>query len=169
MSQDVKDREDHEDREGQSKHIEREFETGMDEVFKTVAGMTAANVKRTYDEFQHESLESVRRNRTYVDEVLADSRNHSNNLNNVALQCLQNAVENANFKSKNCLDTANLVNKQAAAHRDIAIDREWNIDEVAALASTLIRDLSGTNVSKEGIEAAVAAAVAKAVSTPTPK
>ena len=96
MSEDVK------DREGQSKHIEREFETGMDEVFKTVAGMTAANVKRTYDEFQHESLESVRRNRTYVDEVLADSRNHSNNLNNVALQCLQHAVENANFKAKNC-------------------------------------------------------------------
>lgn len=163
MSQDVKDRE---DREGQSKHIEREFETGMDEVFKTVAGMTAANVKRTYDEFQQESLESIRRNRTYVDEVLHDARNHSNNLNNVALQCLQNAVESANFKAKNCLDTANLVNKQAAAHRDIAIDREWNLDEVAALAATMIRDISGTNVMKEAVEAAVAAAVAKSVNPP---
>ena len=162
MSEDVKDRE---EREGQSKHIEREFETGMDEVFKTVAGMTAANVKRTYDEFQQESLESIRRNRTYVDGVLNDAKNHSNNLNNIAVQALQNAVENANFKAKNCLDTANLVNKQAAAHRDIAIDREWNLDEVAALASTLIRDLSGANVSKEAIEAAVAAAVAKTMQT----
>jgi hypothetical protein len=151
------------EREAAPKQTERSYETGMDEVFKTVSSMTAANVKRTYDEFQQESLESIRRNRTYVDDVLHDSRNHANNLNNVALQALQNAVENANFKAKNCLDTANLVNKQAAAHRDIAIDREWNLDEVAALASTLIRDLSGTNVSKEAIEAAVAAAVAKAV------
>ena len=103
-----------------------------------------------------------------VDEVLHDARNHSNNLNNVALQCLQNAVENANFKAKNILDTANLINKQAAAHRDIAIDREWNIDEVAGLSSTLIRDLSGTNVMKEAVEAAVAAALAKAVN-PAPK
>ena len=153
------------EREASPKQTERSFEVGMDEVFKTVATMTAANVKRTYDEFQQESLESIRRNRTYVDEVLADSRNHSNNLNSVALQCLQNAVENANFKAKNCLDTANLINKQAAAHRDIAIDREWNLDEVAALASTLIRDLSGANVSKEAIEAAVAAAVAKTMQT----
>jgi hypothetical protein len=147
------------EREASPKQTERSFEVGMDEVFKTVATMTAANVKRTYDEFQQESLESIRRNRTYVDEVLHDSRNHSNNLNNVALQCLQNAVENANFKAKNVLDTANLINKQAAAHRDIAIDREWNIDEVAGLSSTLIRDLSGTNVMKEAIEAAVAKAV----------
>jgi hypothetical protein len=156
MSQDVKERE---GREGSPKQTERSFEVGMDEVFKTVATMTAANVKRTYDEFQQESLESIRRNRSYVDGVLNDAKNHSNNLNNVAIQALQNAVENANFKAKNCLDTANLINKQAAAHRDIAIDREWNIDEVAGLSSTLIRDLSGTNVMKEAIEAAVAKAV----------
>ena len=66
------------------------------------------------------------------------------------------------------LDTANLVNKQAAAHRDIAIDREWNIDEVAALAANLIRGLSGTDVSKEVVEAAVAAALARSVA-PAPK
>jgi hypothetical protein len=143
MSQDVKERE---GREGSPKQTERSFEIGMDEVFKTVA-------------FQQESLESIRRNRSYVDGVLNDAKNHSNNLNNVAIQALQNAVENANFKAKNCLDTANLINKQAAAHRDIAIDREWNIDEVAGLSSTLIRDLSGTNVMKEAIEAAVAKAV----------
>lgn len=162
MSEDVKERED------SPKQTERSFEVGMDEVFKTVATMTAANVKRTYDEFQQESLESIRRNRTYVDGVLNDAKNHSNNLNNIAIQCLQNAVENANFKAKNCLDTANLVNKQAAAHRDIAIDREWNLDEVAALAATMIRDISGTNVMKEAVEAAVAATLAKAVN-PAPK
>jgi hypothetical protein len=65
------------EREASPKQTERSFEVGMDEVFKTVATMTAANVKRTYDEFQQESLESIRRNRTYVDEVLHDSRNHS--------------------------------------------------------------------------------------------
>ena len=162
MSEDVK------EREGSPKQTERSFEVGMDEFFKHMSATTAANVKRTYDEFQEVSLESIRRNRVYVDEVLHDARNHSNNLNNVALQCLQNAVENANFKAKNILDTANLINKQAAAHRDLAIDREWNIDEVAGLSSTLIRDLSGTNVMKEAVEAAVAAALAKAVN-PAPK
>jgi hypothetical protein len=135
MSQDVKERE---GREGSPKQTERSFEIGMDEVFKTVATMTAANVKRTYDEFQQESLESIRRNRSYVDGVLNDAKNHSNNLNNVAIQALQNAVENANFKAKNCLDTANLINKQAAAHRDIAIDNEWGIDQNTAWLAKLL-------------------------------
>lgn len=38
--------------------IEREFEIGKDEAW-------FSNVKRSYDEYQHESLESVRRNRAY--------------------------------------------------------------------------------------------------------
>lgn len=147
------------EREAAPKQTERSFETGMDEVFKVVAEMTAANVKRTYDEFQHESLESVRRNRTYVDQVIQDSRNHSNNLNNVALQALQNAVENANFKAKNILDSANLCNKQAVAHRDIAIDREWNVDEQGYTAA----DILTSKTYKDAIAGAVAAGFAQAV------
>ena len=72
-----------------------------------------ANVKRTYDEFQDESLVAARRSQQEFDAI-----------RNVSLQALQNAVE-----------TANMIGKQAVAHRDIAIDREWNVDEVSTLTA----------------------------------
>ena len=113
---------------------EREFEIGRDEAW-------FANIKRTYDEFQHESLESIRRNRSFIDKVLTDAQQNDNARQQIANLALSNAV-----------DTANLVNKQAVAHRDIAIDREWNLDEVSTVAS------------RSGVFSdAIAAAVAKAV------
>jgi len=72
-----------------------------------------ANVKRTYDEFQDVSLTAARRSQVEYDAV-----------RNVSLQALQNAVE-----------TANMIGKQAVAHRDLAIDREWNVDEVSTLTA----------------------------------
>ena len=62
-----------------------------------------ANMKRMYDEYQRLSLDGVDKNRVAFD-----------NVQNVALQALQNAVE-----------TANMIGKQAIAHRDIAINSEW--------------------------------------------
>ncbi len=94
---------------------EREFEIGKDEAW-------FGNIKRTYDEYQHESLESIKRNRSYVDKVLSDAQQHDNERQTVANQALQNAVE-----------TANMVSKQAVRHSDLAIDRQWNVDEVAQL------------------------------------
>ena len=73
----------------------------------------AANLKRTYDEFQDVSLTAARRSQVEYDAV-----------RNVSLQALQNAVE-----------TANMIGKQAVAHRDLAIDREWNVDEVSTLTA----------------------------------
>jgi hypothetical protein len=122
--------------EGQRKHIEREFEVGKDEAW-------FANIKRTYDEFQQESLESVRRNRTFIDKVLTDTQQYDNQRQNIANQSLQNAVE-----------TANMVSKQAVRHSDLAIDRQWNVDEVAQL-------IAKTPVFLD----AIAAAVAKKVNT----
>jgi len=87
-----------------------------------------ANVKRAYDEYQHESLESIRRNRAYVDKILSDAQQADNERQRIGNLALSNAV-----------DTANLVNKQAAAHRDIAINKEWNLEpsEAAAEAQVL--------------------------------
>jgi len=87
-----------------------------------------ANVKRTYDEFQQESLESIRRNRAYIDKILSDAQQADNERQRLGNLALSNAV-----------DTANLVNKQAAAHRDIAINKEWNLEpsEAAAQAHVL--------------------------------
>ena len=94
--------------------------------------------KRTYDEYQHESLESIRRNRSITDKTISDAQQHDNQLSNVALQALQNAVE-----------TANLIGKQAAQHRDLAVDRQWNVNETDYAATDIIKAISGdTNAQK---------------------
>ena len=111
--------------EGEQKQSkEREFEVGMDEGYKAVllsmANFTLANMKRTYDEYQNSSLESIKQNQSYVQKVLSDAQQNDNARQNIANQSLQNAVENANMSAK-----------QAIRHADLAIDRQWNIDEVA--------------------------------------
>ena len=102
--------------------MEREFEIGKDEAW-------FANVKRTYDEYQHESLESIRRNRSIVDKLVSDAQQFDNQRQVIANQALQNAVE-----------TANMVGKQAVRHSDLAIDRQWNIDEQSYTAQTILND-----------------------------
>ncbi len=108
------------------------------------SGIIFSNQKRTYDEYQHESLESIKRNRSYVDKTLADASQHDNAKQNIANQALQNAVE-----------TANMVSKQAVRHGDLAIDRQWNVDEQGYTAENILRD----STFKEAIAAAVAIAV----------
>lgn len=76
-----------------------------------------ANKKRTYDEYQGVSLDQQRAINAHVVSVLEDTHN-------LCHQVSQNAIE-----------SANLASKQALAHRDIAIDRQWNVDEVAELVA----------------------------------
>lgn len=116
--------------------MEREFEIGKDEAW-------FGNIKRTYDEFQHESLESIRRNRTIVDKTLSDAQQHDNARQDIANQALQNAVE-----------TANMVGKQTVRHADLAVDHQWNLNEQTA---AMVKN----QVFQDAVAAAVAAAVAK--------
>lgn len=117
---------------------EREFEIGKDEAW-------FANVKRTYDEYQRVSLDNIARNDAYVQKVLSDAQADTIEKRNIANQALQNAVE-----------TSNMIGKQAVRHADLAIDRQWNIDEVAHLVANV-------SVFKDAIAAAVAAAVNQAL------
>jgi hypothetical protein len=55
---------------------------------------------------------------------------HAKNLDNLAVQALQNAVE-----------TANMVSKQAVRHSDFAIDRQWNLNETDVSAAALLARL----------------------------
>jgi hypothetical protein len=147
--------------------VEREFEVGKDEAWSSQIfekdSNYFANRKRTYDEYQEESLqtmrgvrrhaedlhaaglESIQRNRSYVDKVLSDAQQYDNQRQNIANQSLQNAVE-----------TANMVSKQAVRHSDLAIDRQWNIDEVSDLSAK-------TGVQSDALATALAAAIAKAL------
>jgi hypothetical protein len=76
-------------------------------------GLRRANAKRTADQYQSFDLVS-----------LGNVQGHAQNVANIATQALQNAVE-----------TANMVSKQAVRHGDIAIDRQWNLDEQANMAA----------------------------------
>lgn len=76
-------------------------------------GLRRANMKRTYD--QHQSLDLL---------SLGNAQGVSQRVATIAEQALQNAVE-----------TANMVGKQAVRHGDLAIDRQWNLDEVARIAA----------------------------------
>ena len=106
-----------------------------------------ANLKRTYDEYQDLALTGARHGQVEYDQ-----------LNKVALQALQNAVE-----------TANLVGKQAVAHRDIAIDNQWNPVTEGAGNTLTARAVSLDDASLKAIGAAVAAALANAIGTPAAK
>ena len=138
---------------------EREFETGTDEFFKNQSQVNAgcgnvlfANIKRTYDEYQQESLESIKRNRTIVDKLVSDAQQYDNQRQVIANQALQNAVE-----------TSNMVAKQAVRHGDIAIDGQWNPMQQGAGDTLTARAVSIDDVSLKAIGAVVAAAVAEAL------
>ena len=74
------------------------------EFFEAHSQLAALNAKRTYDTYQDLDLQAARQRQTELAQ-----------LNNVALQALQNAVE-----------TSNLVAKQAVKHGDVAADALWN-------------------------------------------
>lgn len=95
-------------REGQSKHIEREFEVGKDEAW-------FANIKRTYDEYLHAGLAAVHAAQAHADDTLADSRAHVARINTLAELALANAITNSDA-----------LMKQHLAHRDIATDCTWD-------------------------------------------
>lgn len=121
---------------------EREFETGSDEFFKAHSELTAANAKRTYDAYQDLDLGAARRAQLQFDQI-----------QNVALQALQNSVE-----------TANMVAKQAVRHAEIAIDNQWNPVQTATGDR-----ITGSTVMDEQVAAkAVDAATAKSVDATTP-
>jgi hypothetical protein len=118
-----------------------------DQMFES--GLTNANSKRTYDEYQHESLESIKRNRSYVDKILSDASGYDNHGRNIANQALQNAVE-----------TANLVSKQAVRHGDVAIDGQWNPIQQGAADTMTVKAVQLDDASVKAVAAAVAMAFA---------
>jgi hypothetical protein len=101
------------------------------------SNLIAINAKRTYDQAQSLDLSTQ-----------VGDNNQRATLNNLATQALQNAVE-----------TANMVGKQAVRHSDIAIDRQWNLNETDYAGVEALRG----NTFKDAIAGAVAAAVAQAL------
>ncbi len=86
-----------------------------------------ANIKTLFDNFLQESLTDIREKRTFFSKLVSDAQQHDNTRQDVANQALQNAVE-----------TANMVSKQAVRHADLAVDRQWNIDEQGYTAASIL-------------------------------
>lgn len=111
------------------------------EFFENNSQVNAANVtlnsKRTFDEYQDIALTSARRSQSNFDQ-----------LNNVALQALQNAVE-----------TSNMIGKQAVKHADVAADALWT-DEL----NPLMRGAAGAVAAVPGVAAGGVAATIPASS-----
>ena len=107
-----------------------------------------ANVKRTYDAYQHHHLESIGRDRQHFDAIQTAEREHCAQLKQLSLQAMQNAIE-----------TANGVGKQGSRHSDLAIDRQWNVDEQSWIVSRMFE----SEFFKDSLKATVSAAVAEAL------
>ncbi len=127
---------------------EREFEIGKDESWASSQHSQNeawfANVKRTYDEFLQVSLEGIRMNRSFITKLASDAQQYDNQRQVIANQSLQNAVE-----------TANMVGKQTVRHADLAVDRQWNVDEQGYTVNEILRD----QTFKDAIAAAVSGVV----------
>jgi hypothetical protein len=88
--------------------------------------LMAANKKRTADQLQSVDLSS-----------LTGDRGRRDTLDNLVTQALQNAIE-----------TANMVSKQAVRHADIAIDRQWNVNEtdnMSAVVAAVMAEMAKQN------------------------
>lgn len=132
---------------GGTERLEKDQMADSSHMFAKTKGesdLIFANMKRTYDEYQQESLESIKRNRSYVDKVLADAQQYDNQRQVIANQALQNAVE-----------TSNMVGKQAVRHSDLAIDRQWNTDEQGYQTLEILKSLGSDNTTLKSVIAQV--------------
>ena len=67
-------------------------------------------------------------------------------MDNMTNQILQNGITQHHMISVNEINNADLIAKQAIRHTDLAIDREWNLDEqTIAAAATLARLIERLN------------------------
>ena len=149
---------------------ESEFETGTDEGFKNLsqlngilAQLNYLNSKRSYDEYQHESLRDIRSNATLVNRMATLATDHDGQVRNIAIQALQNAVETANMVGKNAVVNLDNVQKQHTAHRDVATDNLWNPIQQGTADAVTTRAITLDDASLKAIGAAVAAALASAL------
>ena len=84
----------------------------------------------TEEGFANFNLEAARRDRYHFDQAAFASATHRDNMNAATLRIAETASAH---------DRDN--NQQVTRHNDLAIDRQWNIDEQAAVFARIIKDL----------------------------
>ena len=101
-------------------------------------GLLFANEKRTYDEMQQESLETIRHCRQHFDSLISNAQAHLEEQRKLA----------------------NLALAQAIGTRGVAADRVWNVDEQGYTARSILSD----ETFRDALKSMVVEAVAEALS-----
>ena len=99
----------------------------------------------------------------FLDIVTTGSRGASvaaQQLNNVALQALQNAVETANMVGKQAVNNSDLIAKGAINAQAVAVNKIWNLEVTEAASEAGVLRAAGLD---GATFAAIQAAVAKAI------
>ena len=111
------------------------------------------NSKLTYDKFLD-----------IVSSTSVRSSDFNVQVNNVALQALQNSVETANMVSKNAAINMDLATKHALNNFAISVNKQWNLDiPEAASQVEVLKAVGMDSQSIAAIQAAVATAVTQAL------
>lgn len=110
-----------------------------------------ANSKATYDQM----LKALNAEEHALREYQADLRT-------VKLRMFNDGANQSNVQNSNLVVNSDALDKQHLAHRDIATDRTWNLDEVAALFTKM---MGGSEAMTALVTKAVADAIAQAKST----
>ena len=106
-----------------------------------------ANNKRMYDEYQDLALSAARRSQDRFDAAMNNMQVQLNEIHKLALTDLANATSWANGE-----------NQRTVRHGDVAADRMWNIDEVAALFKEMITE---DQPARDALAAAIVDSIAK--------
>jgi len=114
------------------------------------------NLKRLVEEFMALGLESARNSQSLANRVANNAVSHDEELRKLSVQSLTNSVS-----------TTNMTDKQAIRHADLAIDRQWNVDEqgqMATIGAAVLSDMAkrtfGTTEMAEIVRGVVASELA---------
>lgn len=127
-------------------------DTNVEEALSLLSAVTSGNT--TF----HEALNRLNAKRTYDQAQSFDLGTQYNDnlsrqrINQIAEQALQNAVESGNLLTKQVIG-------QMTRHNDLAMDRQWNVDEQGYQVEAILR----SDTFKNAMEAATAAAIGRAL------
>lgn len=125
------------------------------------SGFLFSNNKLTYDMILNAAIDSIKANAKFVDNAQQEYATHVKNMNGASHQAVQNAVANQDLITKQYLESNAALTKQHLAHRDIATDRTWNIDEQGWQVAEMMR----SNTFKDAVAAAASEAVQAMIPT----
>ena len=109
----------------------------------------SVNLKMVVEEFLHESLESVRRNRHHFDKMVTDAQTHDNDIRQLSTLALANAVADSQS-----------MRARSADHWGTIFDKQVNVNETDALAVGMVESLAKNPVQMDALVTLLVNAVA---------